>query len=92
MLSEQIRRLRSARGLSQVELAHRLGVSKQSISNWENNNIQPSVELLERLADVFCVSTDELLGRSRRLVMDVSGLSDTQIAHLEALAEDLRRR
>jgi hypothetical protein len=41
---------------------------------------------------VFCVSTDELLGRSRRLVMDVSGLSDTQIAHLEALAEDLRRR
>ena len=46
MLHEQIRRLRTARGITHVELAHRLGVSKQSVSNWESNNIQPSIELL----------------------------------------------
>ena len=50
MLHEQIRRLRMARGITQVELAHRLGVSKQSVSNWESNNIQPSIELLEKIA------------------------------------------
>ncbi len=38
-LNENIRRLRMARNISQVELAKALGVTKQSISNWENNNI-----------------------------------------------------
>ncbi len=91
MLHEQIRRLRAAQGVTQVELARRLGVSKQSVSNWENNNIQPSIELLERLADVFSVTTDYLLGRETRPVLDVSGLTDRQVAHLQLLAEDLRR-
>lgn len=91
MLHEQIRRLRTAQGITQVELAHRLGVSKQSVSNWENNNIQPSIELLERLADLFGVSTDCLLGRCSHRTLDVTGLSDRQIAHLQQLAEDLRQ-
>lgn len=90
MLHEQIRRLRTAQGITQVELAHRLGVSKQSVSNWENNNIQPSIELLERLADLFGVSTDCLLGRDGRRTLDVSGLTDRQAAHLRQLVEDLR--
>ena len=46
MLNERIRELRNAAGISQVELAEKLGVSKQSVSNWENDNIQPSIEML----------------------------------------------
>ena len=42
MLNERIRQLREARGMTQVELARQLSVTKQSVSNWENNNIQPS--------------------------------------------------
>ena len=53
MLNQRIRLLRQARGLSQVELAKRLGVTKQSVSNWENDNIQPSIEMLKQLAQVF---------------------------------------
>ena len=90
MLHEQIRRLRTARGITQVELAHRLGVSKQSVSNWESNNIQPSIELLEKIADLFGVTTDCLLGREPLRTLDVSGLMPQQIAHLQLLAEDLR--
>lgn len=45
-LNENIRQLRMARNLSQVDLAKALGVTKQSISNWENNNIQPSIDML----------------------------------------------
>ena len=85
MLHEQIRRLRTARGITQVELAHRLGVS-----NWESNNIQPSIELLEKIADLFGVTTDCLLGREPLRTLDVSGLTPQQIAHLQLLAEDLR--
>ena len=46
MLSQRIRELRVAQGYSQVTLAKRLGVSKQAVSNWENDNIQPSIEML----------------------------------------------
>ena len=91
MLHEQIRRLRMAHGITQVELAHRLGVSKQSVSNWKSNNIQPSIELLEKTADLFGVTTDYLLGREPLRVLDVSGLTAQQIAHLRVLVEDLRQ-
>ena len=62
MLNETIRVLRQAARLTQVDLAKAMGVSKQCVSNWENDNIQPSVEMLVRLAQYFRVSTDFLLG------------------------------
>lgn len=62
MLHQRIRLLRQARNMSQVELAKRLGVTKQSVSNWENDNIQPSIEMLVKLAAIFSVSTDYMLG------------------------------
>lgn len=43
---EAIRRLRRAAGLSQEELAERLGVSRQSVSLWEQGNTQPTPENL----------------------------------------------
>ena len=41
MLGDRIREIRLAKKISQVELAKLLGVTKQSVSNWENENIQP---------------------------------------------------
>ena len=79
------------RGITQVKLAQQLGVSKQSVSNWENNNIQPSIELLEKLADCFSVSTDMLLGRETGVHLDATGLTEDQLTHLRFLVEDLRR-
>ena len=70
MLSQRIRELRVAQGYSQVTLAKRLGVSKQAVSNWENDNIQPSIEMLLRLAQLFSVSTDYLLGRETHGLMN----------------------
>lgn len=90
MLNQQIRTLRQARGMSQVALAQRLGVTKQSVSNWENDNIQPSVEMVVKLAGVFSVSTDYLLGLEQRELLDVTGLSREKIAHIRQLVDDLR--
>ena len=78
--------------MSQVELAHRLGVTKQSVSNWENDNIQPSIEMLMRLAAVFSVSTDYLLGIESGERLDVSGLSSEVIAHIRQIIDDLRAK
>lgn len=49
MFPERIKYLRQTQGLNQVQLADKLGTTKQSISNWENDNIVPSVDMLEKL-------------------------------------------
>ena len=90
MLNQRIRALRQSRGMSQVDLARLLGVTKQSVSNWENDNIQPSIEMLKKLAAVFAVSTDYLLGLSEAQALDVGGLTPEAVAHLRQLVEDLR--
>ena len=60
-LCENIRRLRRAAGLSQEELAGRLGVSRQSVSLWEQGETNPTVENIYAMADVLEVSFDELM-------------------------------
>ena len=90
MLGTRIRELREVRHLSQVELAEVMHVSKQSISNWENGNILPSVEMVVRLAVFFSVSTDYLLGLDDRVYLEVSGLTKEKIAHLQLLINDIR--
>ena len=92
MLSQRIRLLRQARNMSQVELAKRLGVTKQSVSNWENDNIQPSIEMLMRLAAVFSVSTDYMLGIESGEYLDVSDLPKEVVAHIRQLVDDLRAK
>ena len=91
MFGDQIKELRQAAGLSQVQLAAKLNVSKQSVSNWENNNIMPSIDMLIRISKTFSVSADYLLGLENRQTLDVSGLSAEQILHLQALINDLKR-
>ena len=95
MFANRIKYLRQTRELTQVQLADKLGVAKQSISNWENDNIMPSVDMLEKIADFFSVSTDYLLGRENRKstdgsTIDVTGLSPDQIEHIMLIVDDLR--
>ncbi len=92
MLNERIKHLRTARGLSQVELARMLNVTKQSVSNWENDNIQPSIEMLVNLAKVFSVSSDYLLGLDNRRYIDVSGLLEIEATHIQQLIDDIIQR
>lgn len=92
MINERIKQLRQARSMTQVELASGLGVSKQCVSNWENDYIQPSIEMLIKLAEFFKVSTDYLLGRDDGLNVNVSGLTEKEVAHIRMLVEDLLNR
>lgn len=89
LLNENIKKLRTARGLNQVDFAKKMGVSKQCVSNWENDNVMPSVEMLVKIADFFKVTTDYILGRNELVYLDVSGLSDEQISHVALIVSDL---
>ena len=91
MLNDKIKELRKSFGISQVELAASLGVSKQCVSNWENDNVQPSVETLVSIAKFFKVSTDYLLGLDDKDTVDVSNLTETQKAHVRLIIKDLEK-
>lgn len=91
MINDNIKKLRTARGLTQVELATALGVSKQCVSNWENDYIQPSIDMLIKLAAYFKVSTDYLLGLNTSKTIDVSALSDAEVAHIRLIISDLTK-
>lgn len=91
MISEKIRKLRNDFNISQVTLAKELGVTKQCVSNWENDNILPSIEMLIKIAKYFNVSTDYLLDISPDNYVDVTGLNNIQIAHLKLIINDLKK-
>ena len=57
-LGTQIRKYRTELSLSQDELAEKLFVSRQSISNWENDKTYPDIKSLLLLSEVFSVSLD----------------------------------
>lgn len=92
VLNEKIKELRTSTGISQVTLAKELGVTKQCVSNWENDNIQPSVEMLVKIADYFEVSTDELLGRSSDNTVLLDGLSPEVQANVRGIVKHLKVR
>ena len=89
MLNENIKKFRIANSLSQVELAKKLGVSKQCVSNWENDNVVPSIDMLMKLAGLFKVSTDCLLGLDGKRYLEITGLDDNQLAHIQAIIDDI---
>jgi len=89
MFGDRIKILRTSHSLSQVQLAEQLKVSKQTISNWENNNILPSIDMLINISNYFSVSTDYLLELDNRHYIEVTGLSSTQLAHIQQIINDI---
>ncbi|MBQ7962390.1 MAG: helix-turn-helix transcriptional regulator [Clostridia bacterium] len=90
MFDERLKELRIAQNLNQVALGKILGVSKQCISNWENNNIQPSIDMLMKIAEYFGVTTDYLLGLEENLYVNVDGLTAVQRDHIQQIINDIK--
>lgn len=89
-IGERIKQLRSQRDISQIGLANQIGVSKSVISSYENNVHYPPYDILLKMARLFGVSTDYLLGASGNRSISVEGLTDTQIESVTAIINELR--
>jgi repressor LexA len=63
MLQERMRELRVEKGFTQGEVAARLGVTQQAVGRWEKGITSPDPAALLRLAEIFGVSIDDLMGR-----------------------------
>lgn len=78
--SERIKELRKEKGITQVELAEAIGLSKGTIAMWEVGKREANFDTLDKLSDYFKVSVDYLLGRSN---------DRSQKAYEDALVERL---
>ena len=90
MTADKIKTLREGKGWTQVELARRLGITRNGVNSWEQGLSMPSPACLVDLAGVFSVSTDYLLGVDANAAINVTGLSDRDIAVLTVLVDRLR--
>ena len=71
MLGEKIINERKNHKLSQEELSEMVGVTRQTISNWELNETGPDLKQAQKLADIFNISIDELIGKKNVLLEKV---------------------
>ena len=85
--AENLRNLRTSKGLTQTQLAQRLWLNKSIISAYENETRVPSLEVLIKLSNEFNVSIEYLLGIEREKTIDVTGLNEEQIAAIGSLIE-----
>lgn len=92
MLSKRINELRLSFGWTQVQLAEKLNITKQTVSNWENDNIQPSIEMLIRLTKILNVSADYLLGLEPKTYINTDGLPTQFVSHLVQIIDDYKKK
>jgi len=91
MFGDQFKNLRISYNKSQVDLAKVLNVSKQTVSNWENNNIMPSIEKLREIAEYFSCSADYLLEiNENSFLIETKDMSFEQIAHIQQIIKDIQ--
>lgn len=87
MFNENFKRLRKEKGFSQLQVATRLNVVRQTVSKWENGLSVPDAETLIELAEVLEVSVDDLLGKSIEIEEkeDFTGKVASELAKLNEL-------
>ena len=92
MVAERIKMLREQREMTQSELAKRLNITRSSVNAWEQGISVPSTQYIVELAALLHVSTDYLLGVDVTATVNVSGLTQQDIAVVSMLVEHLRRK
>lgn len=88
----KLKELRARAGMTQTDLAKRLGITKSVVSYYELQERNPSPDILIRLAEIFHVTSDYLLGIEHKKIIDVSDLPDEDIKFLLITIETLRKK
>lgn len=91
-IGTKLRSLRIEKKLTQKQVADRIGLAISAVSSYESGSRYPSYEALIKLAYMFHVSTDYLLGITDKRSLDVSGLHDEEIALISQLIDKLREK
>ena len=79
-IGDKLRTARAASGMTQEQVAEALGVSRQTVSNWENNRTYPDIVSVIRMSDLYAVSLDILLKEEKVM-------ADNKTTYTDYLAE-----
>lgn len=73
-IGERLIELREKSGLSKVEMAEKLGVNKSSITRYETNEIKPNLDMMLKIAELFNVTLDWLVGFEDNKALEIKKL------------------
>ncbi|WP_025715877.1 helix-turn-helix domain-containing protein [Paenibacillus sp. 1-18] len=88
----RIAELREHKGLKQEELAQSLGITRAALSHYEKNRRKPDFEILNKLADIFGVTIDYLVGRTSQPTAILDSDVREFVDQLELSDEDILQR
>ena len=91
-MGNKLKSLRLEKKLTQKQIADRIGLAISAVSSYESGSRYPSYDVLVKLARIFHVSTDYLLGMTDKRNLDVTGLYDDEIELVSQLVDKLRDR
>lgn len=91
-MGDKLKSLRTEKKLTQKQVADQIGLAISAVSSYESGSRYPSYDVLVRLAHIFHVSTDYLLGMTDKRNIDVTGLGDEEIELISQLVEKLRQK
>jgi transcriptional regulator with XRE-family HTH domain len=90
VLSNNLKKLREVKKLTQKNLSEMLGVGISTVSGWESGYRHPDVEILVKIADLFDVSVDSLLGRTDFSVkVDIESERIKYLSDVEKLRDEV---
>ena len=90
MIADRIKYLRDQKGITQSDLARKIGITRSGVNSWEMGISVPSTQYIVVLAEFFDVSTDYLLGVERSSTISVKGLDQKDIMIVKSMIDHLR--
>ena len=91
-LGDRLKKSRNNIHLTQNQVAERIGKTKAAISSYELNIREPDLTTLMKLAALYKVSVDSLLGLEKGEYLEASGLSPKQISIIQSIIDSYRER
>ena len=86
-MGEKLKSLRIEKKLTQKQVADRIGLAISAVSSYESGTRYPSYDVLVKLARIFHVSTNYLLGMTDKRNIDITGLNDDEIELVSQLVD-----
>lgn len=90
-IADRIRYLRDKTGMTQTDLAKRLGISRSAVNSWEMSLSSPSVANLVEMSQIFHVDVDYILSISDKLTVDITNLSQEERESIIRLVDCLEK-
>ena len=91
-IGNKLKNLRKQKRLTQKQVADRIGLAISAVSSYEAGTRYPSYDVLIKLARIYHVSTDYLLGMTDKKELDISGLNDDEVEAISQLVNILKNK